>query len=296
VADSLRDWPIAGVRLVEPAPLTRRQLVAVHDPAYVDAVAVGRPRWLAESNGLPWDEGIWDAACASSGGAVAGAVDALTSRQHAGSLSSGLHHASAGSGRGFCTFNGLALAARAVLDRGASHVLILDLDAHCGRGTWSIVRSWHGVVHTDISVSSLDAYRPQPGRPSTLDIVRQADDYLPTLTVRLAALEGIAFDLVMYNAGMDPHQASALGGLRGITLQVLARRECLVFDWARSRGVPVAFVLAGGYSGAGLSSTDLAGLHRLTIAAAALGGSDEFGGVDRVIDAAYAEPHRGTEM
>ena len=41
-----------------------------------------------------------------------------------------------------------------------------------------------------------------------------------------------------------------------------------MFEWARSRGVPVAFVLAGGYSGARLSREALASLHCLTIAAA----------------------------
>ena len=61
--------------------------------------------------------------------------------RHAGALSSGLHHASTERGNGFCTFNGLALAARALMDGGANHVLILDLDAHCEGGTYEIVHN-----------------------------------------------------------------------------------------------------------------------------------------------------------
>ena len=76
-------------------------------------------------------------------------------------------------------------------------------------------------------------------------------------------------DLVIYNAGMDPHQDSAVGGLRGITTQRLADRERMVFPWARERGAPVAFVLAGGYVSARLPRERLADLHRLTIGAAA---------------------------
>ena len=94
-----------------------------------------------------------------------------------------------------------------------------------------------------------------------------AEDYLPTIAGLLERATG-PWDLVLYNAGMDPHQGSDIGGLRGVTTEMLAERERIVFAWARRRGVPVAFVLAGGYSGARLSREALAGLHRLTIAAA----------------------------
>jgi hypothetical protein len=71
------------------------------------------------------------------------------------------------------------------------------------------------------------------------------------------------------DAGMDPCENSAIGGRAGITPDVLAQRERLVFDWCRNRQVPIAFVLAGGYVGERLSQDDLVDLHRLTLAAAA---------------------------
>lgn len=268
VAESLERQPIAGVRLVEPRLLTRAELARVHTPDYVDAVAVGRPLFLAESNGFSWDRELWTAVTASSGGAVAAALHALTERHTAGSLSSGLHHASASMGCGFCTFNGLALAARAARDAGASRLLIIDLDAHCGGGTYSIVREWEGVMQLDISVSGFDSYSPNPESGFTLDLVRRADEYLPTLRRRLDELMTMRFDLVLYNAGMDPHEGSAIGGLDGITDDVIAEREATMFEWARQMEVPVAFVLAGGYSGVELSRDALVGLHRITIEAA----------------------------
>lgn len=57
------------------------------------------------------------------------------------------------------------------------------------------------------------------------------------------------FDLVLYNAGMDVHEDSAIGGAAGMTTDVIAAREQTVFEWARKRGVGVAFILAGGYTG-----------------------------------------------
>jgi acetoin utilization deacetylase AcuC-like enzyme len=79
---------------------------------------------------------------------------------------------------------------------------------------------------------------------------------------------------VIYNAGMDPHQASP-GGIPGITFATLAERERLVVAWAGDRHLPVAFTLAGGYLSQELSQDDLVGLHRLTIAAAAMSNAGE---------------------
>ena len=282
IADALAASPIPGVSLVEPRPLTAGDLCAVHAPEYVSAVRTGEPRHLAATNGLRWDRGLWAAVCASNGGAVAAARHALENRRNAGSLSSGLHHARRDHGAGFCTFNGLALAARAALDDGAARVLIIDLDAHCGGGTASLVREWEGVVQVDISLSHMDGYEPDESSRSSLDVVTRADDYLPTLRARLASLDEVPFDLVLYNAGMDVHQDSAIGGVAGMTTDVIAAREQAVFEWARQRGVGVAFVLAGGYTGGRLDPEGLVRLHRLTIAAAA-GQAPESTAVFRVL-------------
>lgn len=92
IADSLVAVPIAGVRLVEPRPLSRSEVVEVHEARYVGAVETGEPRGLAESQSFAWDPGLWPMVLASNGGVVAAALSAL---EHgvAGSLSSGLHHA-----------------------------------------------------------------------------------------------------------------------------------------------------------------------------------------------------------
>ena len=254
-----------GVALVAPAPLTEADIAIVHDPNYVSAVRTGEPP-LADAAGLGWDDGLWTSVCASNGGVVAAARLACATGAHAGSLSSGLHHARRNRGHGFCTFNGLALAARAVIEEDARRVLVLDLDAHCGGGTAAITAGWPEVTHVDVSVSPFDRY--QPAERQTLHLVTDAAEYLPAIARALHRASG-PWDLVIYNAGMHPHQDSAVGGLRGITTGMLAERERMVFTWARERGAPVAFVLAGGYISARLARETLADLHRLTIAAAA---------------------------
>jgi acetoin utilization deacetylase AcuC-like enzyme len=180
-------------------------------------------------------------------------------------LSSGLHHARRDRGAGFCTFNGLVLAARASLAHGARRVLILDLDAHCGGGTHELTAGDDRIVQLDVSVSAYDSYDPN-GDGNQLRIVSRAADYLPAIDGALQSVTGGA-DLVFYNAGMDPFEGCDIGGLPGVTSDLLAQREARVFGWARAHGVPLAFALAGGYTGAALDRDALVALHRLTIEA-----------------------------
>lgn len=266
VAESLAADPIPGLQLTPNAPLRVADLERVHDPAYVAAVRTGEPRALAESQGFSWDPQLWPMVMASNGGAVAAALAALRSGR-AGALASGLHHARRMHGAGFCTFNGLAIAALRALDAGARNVLVLDLDAHCGGGTHELLGRHPAIRILDIAVDRFDSYEPAPG--NSLDHVDLASDYLPTLEARLAALAKQPFDLCLYNAGMDPHQHSPVGGLAGIDEALLAQRERSVFNWCRARKLPVAFVLAGGYIGPNLDQDGLVALHRLTLAAAA---------------------------
>ncbi len=266
VAESLAAEPVPGLRLTPNALLTVAELERVHDPAYVAAVRSGEPRALAESQGFSWDPQLWRMVRASNGGAVAAARAALRSGR-AGALASGLHHARRARGAGFCTFNGLALAALAAFDAGAKRVLVLDLDAHCGGGTDELIGAHPSVRMLDIAVDGFDHYAPGSG--NTLDMVADAADYLPTLRRRLDERMGEPFDLCLYNAGVDPHQHCPVGGLSGIDAALLGARDRMVFEWCAARGLPVAFVLAGGYIGPQLDRAGLVALHRQTLAAAA---------------------------
>jgi acetoin utilization deacetylase AcuC-like enzyme len=268
VADALDDAPISNIRLLAPEPLSREQVTSVHDPRYVSAVQTGSPLELAQSQGFIWDAGLWAMVLASNGGAVVAALDALRSGL-AGSLSSGLHHARHGAGLGYCTFNGLVIAAREALAAGAKSVLILDLDAHCGGGTASMIGDEPRIWQLDISVDGYDRY--ESSDRIQLQMVQCCDTYLSQIenSLREIALRGPRFDLCLYNAGMDPFEGCSDGGLVGITKEMLAAREQLVFEWCRQQGLPVAFSLAGCYIGQRLDRQGLVNLHRLTLTAAA---------------------------
>lgn len=268
VAHSLAREPIDGVALTAPAHLGWDAVCSVHDPIYVQSIRSGEPRELAQSQGFTWDPGLGPMVLASNGGVVAASLDAL---RHgvSGSLSSGLHHARRDQGAGYCTFNGLALAAQRALGAGARSVLILDLDAHAGGGTAQWVAGEPRVRQFDVSVDPYDSYLP--GANLRLEMVTDAQDYLPRIASGLRDLEQQhpRFDLCLYNAGMDPYEGCPDGGLAGITHAMLAARERMVFEWCARQGLPVAFTLAGGYIGERLTQAALVALHRLTLSEAA---------------------------
>ncbi|MGB1815217.1 MAG: hypothetical protein ACPHJ3_07645, partial [Rubripirellula sp.] len=117
-------------------PISIQELQMVHDPQYVLDVFSGEV-----ANG----HGNTDAAVAEStrwtvGSMVAAAEDALESGL-ACSPSSGFHHAGFSSNHGFCTFNGLMVAASRLLLRDEIETIgILDCDWHVGDGTNDIIR------------------------------------------------------------------------------------------------------------------------------------------------------------
>jgi acetoin utilization deacetylase AcuC-like enzyme len=268
IAASMLDRPIEGIQVVAPEAATSDEVARVHKRRYINALLTGRPDSLADANGIgDWSTDLRRSVFAMVGGCIASARDSYLNKVNSGSLSSGLHHARSGHGSGFCTLNGLAVAARDVLIQGAKRVLIIDLDAHGGGGTASLIEGVAGIEQIDVSVNGFDNYEDS----SNARLVRSSGEtYIHDVKHLLASVvDPSSIDLVIYNAGMDPHEDCSTGGSAGITTDVLAQREKLIFEWAGQHGVPVSFVLAGGYSGRKLSRAQLVDLHRLTIQEAA---------------------------
>jgi acetoin utilization deacetylase AcuC-like enzyme len=240
---------VPGVDLIAPLPITREELLAIHDEQYIDGLINGDPA-LARS------------IFASTGG-VRDALDAMFVHGKSGSLSSGLHHAKRNKEYGLCYINGLALVAlRAVSKHGVKKVAVLDTDSHCGGGTFQLVGDNEKVLLADVSCDSFDIWQPNSDRHH-LKVVNSANEYLDAVKQALKHLDGV--DALIYNAGMDPFEDCMTGGMPGITREVLAERERLVAQWCEDTQTPAMFVLAGGYGGKNLDLDGVARLHLPTI-------------------------------
>ena len=241
---------VPGVELIAPLPVTRDELLAIHDAKYIDRLLDEERPELIRS------------IFASTGG-VRDALDAMYEHGRSGSLSSGLHHAKRDSDEGLCYINGLALAAlRAISKHGVKKVAVLDTDAHCGGGTFQLVGDNEKVLMADVSCDSYDIWKPNSERHH-LKVVNSANEYLDAVKQALKHIDGV--DALIYNAGMDPFEDCAIGGMRGITREVLAERERLVAQWCEDTQTPAMFVLAGGYGGKNLDLDGVARLHLPTI-------------------------------
>lgn len=257
IAESLRFRPIDGVEVVEPEPASVESILEVHSEEYVNAVLTGEPWNLATSQGFRWCPAMPTAVLASTGGMIA-AVPAAIEDGVAGTLSSGMHHARREAGLAFCTFNGLVVAANEAERLGRKNVLILDLDAHGGGGTASLISSKVRISQLDFVVDQFDVH------DDSVDLSAKSPiSYLAALS---ACLDELSPDFVIYNAGMDVHESDC--GPRGFDTNIIAAREVTVFEWAAERGIPIAFALAGGYTSPTRSREVLVAHHRCTIRAA----------------------------
>ena len=260
IATAMDEGCAPGCEVVDPVDfvdLAEELIEATHAPAYIEALRTGEPYDLARSQGFSWDEGIWDMAVNSTAGVLAAADEALATGGSSGSLSSGLHHARHARGEGYCTVNGLAMAATRATELVSGTVVILDLDAHCGGGTNELIGGDGRILHLDLSTSSFDSYSPDGD--DELTVLRQPSDveYLEHVHGYLGRIPDDT-GLVIYNAGMDPHP--------GVSAEGLAQRERLVAAWCARNSVPVAFVLAGGYTW-GITMDELVDLHLHTVRA-----------------------------
>lgn len=232
-----------------PAPATREQLIRVHDADYVDAVlARAVPPAIERRIGLPIDDGVARRALLANGGTLLTARLAL----HHGiacNTAGGSHHARKASGAGFCVFNDVAVAIRALQAEGAiGRALIVDLDVHQGDGTAEIFAGDPSVFTLSVHCG---ANFPVRKEASCLDVdlppATGDDAYLAALLPALDTAFGSGrFDLVFYNAGVDVHGDDRLGHL-ALTDDGIARRDALVIGRARALGLPLAGVIGGGY-------------------------------------------------
>lgn len=249
-----------------PVLMPRAWIDAVHDPAYVEQVlTLALPRDKERRIGFPLTAANVRRSQLSPGGTWLAARLALA-HGYAANTAGGSHHALYDGGAGYCVFNDLVIAAnRLIAERSVSRILIVDLDVHQGDGTAMLTAD-----RPEIVTFSMHAEKNFPVRKARSDLdVGLADgtgdaDYLAALAERLPALlDRVRPDLILYQAGVDPHAEDRLGRL-ALSDAGLAARDRLVMRQARGRGIAIASTLGGGYGADGWA---VARRHAATILA-----------------------------
>jgi acetoin utilization deacetylase AcuC-like enzyme len=162
----------------------------------------------------------------------------------------GTHHAHYSNGLGFCVFNDLAFTALNLIEHGsAKNVLILDLDVHQGDGTIDICHDKNGIYTCSLHCEQNFPFQKRRGtRDVSLDNHLEDTAYLNKLHITLKEIsKEFMPDIVLYDAGVDVFFGDQLGNL-DLTLEGIFKRDCNVLEHFKSRKVPVATVIGGGYS------------------------------------------------
>ena len=250
-----------------PKLATDEDILRVHSQDYVYKLKSGSlsPAEIQRME-VPYSKKLVEACWLAAGGSILAGQRALEDGW-AANVGGGFHHACPDHGEGFCVIHDVAVAIRRLqFDGKIERAMVVDTDVHQGNGTAEIF-SGDGDVFT-LSIHQEHNY-PFPKSRSTIDIDlpdRIGDaDYLAILEKHLhQAFHDFSPQILFYVGGADPYREDQLGGL-SLTMEGLARRDALVFDYARRHGAPVAITLAGGYA---RQLEDTVSIHINTILAA----------------------------
>lgn len=251
-----------------PQAMPREWIDAVHDVGYVDEVmAAAVPKMKERRIGFPVTADIRERSLLAQGGTWLAALLALDNG-YAANGAGGSHHALPDTGAGYCVLNDLAVAANRLIAEGrAKRVMVLDCDVHQGDGTAVLLAG-----RPDIFTLSFHAKKNFPVRKarSSLDVDLpdglDDDGYTQALRNTLPSiLDHFGPDIILYQAGVDPHEHDRLGRL-ALSDAGLDARDRYIMREARRRNIALASVLGGGY---GDDHGEVAGRHARSILALA---------------------------
>ncbi len=249
-------------------PATAEEILRVHSRTHFDAVSRvvrGAPAKLDPDTYVSSDS--FDVALLAAGASVDLATQ-VANREAASGLAAVRppgHHAESERAMGFCLFNNIAIAARALQDDlGVDRILIIDWDVHHGNGTQHFFEDDPSVLYVSThqfpfypGTGSVGETGVGAGEGFTLNIPLPAgcgDPEYVGVFQQLIAPAAIAFrpEMILISAGFDAHIDDPLasmnvtaGGFRSMASIVRSLADDL-------SGGRLAFILEGGYSESGL--------------------------------------------
>ncbi|XP_027136616.1 uncharacterized protein hdac12 isoform X2 [Larimichthys crocea] len=225
----LKDQVITEKQVWYPEIASKDLLSCAHTEEYLDNFINGNVNEQEQRRtGFSWSEGLVRRCRYETGGTVLAAQVALQ-RGLACSTAGGTHHAFPSFGSGFCLLNDLAVTAKYLISSPKRKVLIVDLDVHQGDGTAFIFKEEPCVFTFSVHCGkNFPLRKQQSDLDISVEVGLEDKEYLSTVEAHLPwLLETFRPDLVLYDAGVDPHWEDELGKLR------LTDRERSVCDEER---------------------------------------------------------------
>ncbi len=240
------------------------ELLLVHDREYIRSVEIAKTagQFLTKSRWSPYG-GPYAFEAAS---LAAGAAIDLARSLDEGRLQNGFaitrppgHHARAKSSAGYCIFNNVAIATRALQKTKKRRIAIVDIDIHHGDGTEETFYRDADVLYVSTHqndwpyTGSIEKIGEGPGRGTNINIAlpfRTGDEGLKKAyeDVVIPAIRRFQPEIILVSTGFDTHWKDPQGSFN-CTLRGLYEITQLLNQAAREicHG-KIAYILEGGYN------------------------------------------------
>jgi len=266
----LRHNTVTEDDFVEAPRASDEDILLVHTKKYLSLLKEARDRrgdwqtlmWQLEMPFCQTPKELIDASLYCAGGTTLASRLALEGSVgiHIGG---GFHHAFADHGEGFCVVNDIAIAIRKLQSESKiRRAAVIDCDLHQGNGTANIFQD-DSSVYT-FSIHAQHIYPAKEKSDEDIGLPDFTDDrtYLEHLRERVPSIiSNFQPDLIMYVAGADPYKHDVLSPLN-ISKEGLRKRDGIVISEVRDHSIPLALVLAGGYTE---NTGDVVDIHCNTI-------------------------------
>jgi len=245
----MRNYPDASVLPV--TPVTQEDLLIAHDPQYISDLFS-----LKISNGFEnTDPRVPPSLLWTVGSLTTAVFHAHKEGVIACSPTSGYHHSGYGYGGGFCSVNGLMVAAGLFIATNPdARVACIDLDAHFSDGTFDVLKHKPDLAKQVLNISVGAKFYGD----------EESHQFFTWLQSAIREVNMFDPDVVIYQAGADMSTHDNLqSGM--LTDYEMCQRDRMVMHRIRA---PLVMVLAGGYQDITPTRDPVIDIHLRTLAIA----------------------------
>lgn len=236
-----------GFDFIEPLKAQEKDILRVHSSKLLESIKYRKKNELIDSD-MTLHENIFEYASLSVGGAILAMETCLKSKESSFSLMRPPGHHAGKTAGGFCFFNNIAIAVKKALEeKKAEKVAIIDIDVHAGNGTEEIFLGNEDVLVFSIHQCPWYPYSCLESKNNCFNYPinegTREEEYLKKIEEILEKVKEFDPDLIGVSAGFDTYKEDPLGEVK-LEIETYEKIARMI----KNLGKPMFSVLEGGYS------------------------------------------------